>query len=189
MNSKNQSTLMKVVSVIIFLLVIVLVVGLVLKYTSVGEQLKDLANTEFRVEYDGKGYDGEDNVITLPTNGQAKFKVKGVDSYKVKITPNVTDETDFTYEIGDSVYAFSHADLAKVFISDDSIANGYFTIDCSQDLTIEGVLSKLHNSAEVSLNGKVDYPYRLTFTNGDKVVSFVFVVEIKVDLSDSNLVY
>ena len=59
MSGKKKSKFMSVISVIVFFLVIVLAVGLIVKYTKAGDKVKDLFNPAFRVEYDGKDYDNK----------------------------------------------------------------------------------------------------------------------------------
>lgn len=189
MSGKKKSGLSSVITVIIFLLVVVLAVGLIFKHTKAGDKIKDLVNPAFRVEYGGVDYSGGNNAVALPKDGQAQFKIKGVKIYKVRVTPNVTPETDFSYDIGNEVYTFGQTDLTNFFITDDSIKNGYFIIDCSQDLTLESVLSKIHGGAEIKLNGSVDFPYLLTFSGGTKTISFIFGGEVKINLSESNIVF
>ncbi len=179
----------KTILTAVILLVIVLAVVLAFKYTTAGDKIKDLFNPAFRVEYDGKDYDGENNLIVLPTKGQARFKVKGAESYKVTITPNVTPETDFTYEIGNTVYSYSQAALSKVFISNDSIKNGSFYLNCLADYSLESVLSKLHDGEKVVLNGSIKNPYLLTFTSDNKTVSFVISSVPIIRLSENNLFF
>ena len=157
------------------LLVIVLAVWLVFKYTKAVDKIKDLFNPAFRVEYDGNDYDGDDNIIVLPAKGQVQFKVKGAESYKVTITPNVTPETDFTYEVGDTVYKYSQAVLSK-----DLTCDNY---------SLESVLSQLHGGEKVILNGSVKYPYLLTFTADNKTVAFVLSPVPIVRLSESNIFF
>lgn len=189
MNGKKKSNFIEIVTVIVYLLVIVLAVGLVFKYTKAGDKIEDLINPAFRVEYDGVNYSGENNVITLPNDGQAQFKIKGTASYKVTLRSNVTPETDFTYEIGNTVYNFSQADLSKVFIGNDSIKNGDFYLNCLEDYFLESVLSKVHDGAEIKLNGCISYPYLLTFGNGTQTVSFLFGSNVRIELSESIIVF
>ena len=170
------------------LLVIVLAVWLVFKYTKAVDKIKDLFNPAFRVEYDGNDYDGDDNIIVLPAKGQAQFKVKGAESYKVTITPNVTPETDFTYEVGDTLYKYSQAALSKVFINNDNVKNGSFYLTCD-NYSLESVLSQLHGGGKVVLNGSVKYPYLLTFTADNKTVAFVLSPVPIVRLSESNIFF
>ncbi len=189
MSGKRKSKFMSALSVLIMLLVIALAVGLVFKYTKAGDKIKDIVDPAFRVEYDGKDYDGENNVIALPTKGQAQFKVKGAESYKVSITPNVTSETDFTYEIGNTIYSYGQADLSNVFISNDSIKNGSFYLNCLADYSLESVLSKIHGGAEIVLNGEIECPYLLVFTANNNVISFMFNGEIRIDLSETEIIF
>lgn len=189
MNGKKKSVFNSVLSIVIVLLVVVLAVGLIFKFTKAGDKIKDLVNPAFRVEYGGKDFTGKDNKLLLPTNGQAEFIVKGVDSYKVSLTPNVTPETDFTYEVGDTIYNFSQADLSKVFIGNESIKNGSFYLECVEDYSIESVLSKIHGGAEIVLNGEISCPYLLSFTSNNVTVSFAFNDVIQVILSESHIIF
>lgn len=188
MSGKKKAILMFAVS-IVALVVIVLAVFNVFKYTKAGDKIKDLINPAFRVEYGGNDYNGDDNLIALPTEGQAKFTVKGAESYKVTITPNVTPETDFTYEIGNTVYSFSQAALSKVFINNDSVKNGNFYLNCVDNYSLESVLSKLHGGGKVVLNGGLQYPYLLTFSTGSKEIKFLFGIEIDIALSESKIIF
>lgn len=189
MNGRKKSNFIETVTVIVYLLVIVLAVGLVLKYTKAGDKIEDLLNPAFRVEYDGADYSGENNVITLPNDGQARFKVKGTASYKVTLMSNVTPETDFTYEVGNTVYNFSQADLGKVFLGTDNVKNGDFYLNCLADYSLESVLSKIHDGAKVKLNVGIALPYELTFSDGTETVSFLFGDNITIDLSEHAILF
>lgn len=172
MYGKKKSALSSLFTFIITLLVIILAVGVVFKYTKAGDKIKEWLNPAFCVEYDGEKYDGNNNIIALPTSGQARFKVKGAESYKVILQPNVTPETDFTYEIGNTVYRYSQADLSKLFIGGDNVKAGDFYLNCLDNYSLESVLSKIHNGAEIKLNGTVKNPYLLTFSADGKTITF-----------------
>lgn len=187
MYGKKKSALSSLLRFIIMFLVIILTVGAVFKYTNAGDKIKDLFNPTFRVEYDGKNYVSEINAIVLPQKGQAQFKVKGAESYKVTLQPNVTPETDFTYEIGNTVYSYSQVDLSKVF--EMSTKNGSFYINCLNDYSLENVLSKLHSGAKIKLNGNIEIPYKLTFKADNTEISFIFNGRLCVDLSESNIIF
>lgn len=189
MGGKKKSSFKSLISVIVFLLVIVLAVGLIFRYTKAGNKIKDYINPAFRVEYDGKDYDGGNNVIVLPTKGQAQFKVKGAQSYKVTLSPNVTSETDFTYEIGNTVYYYSQVDLSQAFINSDSIKNGSFYLNCDENYSLENVLSKIHGGEKVVLNGSVKYPYLLKFVMENKTVAFELSTIPEIRLSESNIIF
>lgn len=190
MNGRKQSKSKSALSFVLIFLVIVLAVGLVFRFTNAGDKIKDLTNLAFRVEYNGENYTGQDNMILLPTQGQVQFKVKGAESYKVKITPNVTEETNFTYNVGDDVYSFSQADISKVFLTGNYIQNGNLILTCSESYALESVLSKLHGGAEITLNGSLEYPYLLTFTDGDgKTITFALGQFLTVTLSPDHIVF
>ncbi len=186
MSGKKKSTFKSVLTVIITLLLIILAVGFIFKYTKAGDKIKDLFNPAFRIECNGKDYDGENNVIALSPKGQAQFKVKGVESYKIMLTPNVTSETDFEYEVNGGLYRYSQADLSKVFTS--GVKDGYFYINCIADYSLENVLSTIHGG-EVVLNVKIECPYLLTFTSDNKTVKFAICAVLSLDLSDNNIVF
>ena len=187
MYGKKKTALSSLLTFIITSLVIILAVGVVFKYTKAGDKIKDLFNPAFRIEYDGKNYVSEINVIALPNKGQAQFKVKGAESYKVMLQPNVTPETDFTYEIGNTVYSYSQVDLSKVF--EIGTKNGSFYINCLNDYSLESVLSKLHGGAKIKLNGNIEIPYKLTFTAANTAISFIFNGKLRVDLSEIKIVF
>lgn len=189
MSGRKKSSLNSAVALLVYLLAIVLVVGLVCKYTGAGDKIDDLLNPAFRVEYNGADYSGENNVICLPNDGQARFKVKGAESYKATLKPHVTPETDFTYEIGNTVYSFSQADLGKAFLGTDNVKNGDFYLNCLADYSLESVLSKIHDGAKVKLNVGIALPYELTFSDGTETVSFLFGDNITIDLSEHAILF
>lgn len=189
MSGKKKQVLSSVITVIVSLLVIVLAVGLIFKYTKAGEKIEDLINPVFRVEYNNYKYSDGLNAVDLPDEGYARFKVRGTEFYSIRVTSYVTPETDFTYEIGNTVYTFGKADFTKLFVSDSSIQDGYFLIDCSQDFSIESMLSKLHDGAEIKLNGNAEFPYMITFSGKGKAVKFIFGGKRTFRLSDSNIIF
>lgn len=189
MSGKKKSSFISAVALLVSLLMIALAVGLVFNYTKASEKIEDLLKPAFCVKYDGKDYNGEDNAITLPSNGKARFKVTGADRYTVTLTSNVTYETDFLYEVGDTVSYFSKADLSKAFIGNDSTKNGDFYLNCLEDYSLESVLSKVHDGAEIKLNGGVSSPYLLIFSDGIETVSFTFGYNVKIVLSENVIIF
>lgn len=187
MYGKRKSIFKSLLTAVVILLVIALAVGLIFKYTKAGDRIRDLVNPAFRIEYDGKNYEGKNNVIALPAEGQARFKVKGAESYKVMLTPNVTSETDFEYETNDGLYRYSQTDLSKVFTY--TVKNGILYFNCLEDYSLESVLSKLHGGADIKLSDNLECPYRLTFMADNTTVSFVFSCEIRIVLPNNNIVF
>lgn len=114
MTGKKNSKLLTIVTVILSLAVAAIVVGAVLKYTKFGNDIIDVLNPQFRVEYNGVTYTGEGNEIALLKDGLAKFTVKGTNGYSLEIVPNVTTETDFTYTVDGQDYVYSKEKLTSV---------------------------------------------------------------------------
>ena len=187
MSGKKKQVLSSVITVIVSLLVIVLAVGLIFKYTKAGEKIEDLINPAFRVEYNNYKYSDGLNAVDLPDEGYARFKVRGTEFYSIRVTSYVTPETDFTYEIGNTVYSYSQVDLSKVF--EIGTKNGSFYINCLNDYSLESVLSKLHGGAKIKLNGNIEIPYKLTFTADNTAISFIFNGKLRVDLSEIEIVF
>lgn len=189
MRGRKKSIVSSIVSVVGVLLLLALIIGLIYKYTDIGDKIKDLFDPTFRIEYDGTNYTDR-NRIALPTSGEACFKVKGVDGCRITVLPNVTDETDFTYEVGEKVYKFSQTDLSRLFVGENSVRDGGFYIKCFADYSLESVLSQLYDGAEVKVNGDMDYPYLLTFKTDGAEVSFeISAFGTRLTLSDSNVIF
>lgn len=187
MNGRKYSILKSVLSVFLVLLLVVLAVGVLFKYTD----LKDINNTEFRVEYNGKKYykSDTDYVVELPSSGQVKFSVKGCDSYKFKFSTNVSDTTDFSYSVDGKKYNFSTADITSAFLQGEYIQNGDFIVSCFNDYSIKNVLSKIYDGNIDVDNVELDNPYRLTFLNlNDEAINFIFggsfMAEIELDITE-----
>ena len=67
MSGKKKQVLSSVITVIVSLLVIVLAVGLIFKYTKAGEKIEDLINPAFRVEYNNYKYSDGLMLLIYPT--------------------------------------------------------------------------------------------------------------------------
>ncbi len=151
------------------------------------DKVKDKLDTTFRVEYNDEVYTGEENKLTLPQSGTATFTVKGVDSYTVKVLANVDSSTDFSYTVNGDTYWFSQVDLNKAL--NGSVSNGAYVIDCEQDLSVKGLLTRYHENAEVVVDEPSIYPYLLVFENGDEKITFALSGRTTVILSHDKLVF
>lgn len=177
--SKRKSILKRVVIAILVLLLLALIFGAIYKFTDIGDKITDLFDTDFRVVLDGVTYKGDGNKIALRVNEQARFDIKGANGYKVTITPNITDRTDFVYTVDGVYYNYSEAPISKLFLSEKNCESDYFVFNAIDDYSIESTLSKLYDGKTVevdtSLIGKdtFNYPYLLTITSKDKTVQFL----------------
>lgn len=187
--SKRKSKISNLIIVLVVLLVLALVVGLLFKFTRIGNVLTDLFDTSFRVEYRGINYKGDNNSIYLRTDEQARFNVKSVDNYKVTIKPNVTAENDFTYTVDGVPYKYSETNLANVFLSEDNAQVGYFTLNEMDDYSIESVLSKLYEGKTVLVYDDIVNPYLLTVTSNGVTITFELFVYIDIVLDSEHVVF
>lgn len=182
-NSKKSSLI-----AIVVLLVLVLVVGLILAFTSLGEDVGYLLDTRFYVEYNGVKYTGKDNKILLSANEQPNFKVYTLNSYKVSVSPNVTSLNDFVYTVDDVRYRFSETNLTSVFVSEINLKVGRFTLNAIDDYSIKNVLSKVYAEKTVVVEDDLAFPYLLTITSGDSKVQFLVGVVKGVELDKPDIV-
>ncbi len=171
MSGKKKSKFVTALTVLLFLLLIVAAVGAIIKFTKVGDKVTDIVNPVFRVEYNGVAYTGDDNKIGLPQDGKIKFEIKCTNGFKVKVTPNVTDKTDFTYTVNEREYSYGDEDLSGLIVKTENIYGDCFYIDCTQNFRLDNLLSNIWGGEKVTLNGTVQYPYLLTVTgsNGESV--------------------
>ena len=171
--SKRKSKLSSLIIAVVALLVLAFVVGVIVKFTRIGDDLTDLFDTSFRVEYNGVNYKGENNEIYLKNNEQARFEVKSVNGYSVVVKPNVTSQTDFTYTVDGVSYKYSETNLTKAFCTQDNFQSGYFKLNAFENYSLESVLSKLYEGKTVVVYGGVSDPYLLSVISGDITISFV----------------
>ncbi len=193
MYGKRKSKFVTALTVLLFLLLIALAVGAIVKFTKVGDKVVDIVNPVFRVELNGVSYTGNDNKIVLPDDGKVKFEIKCTNGFKVNVTPNVTDATNFTYTVNGQEYLYGDEDLSGIIVKNDDIYGDCFYIDCSQSFKLEDILSRVWGGEQVILNGAVTYPYLLTITsNSGEIVTIAigrpeFVTDLT--LSDSNILF
>lgn len=162
MTKQKKSKIVNLISLFLLLLLLVGGIGAICHFAGISkEDITDLVNPAFRVEYDGKVYktDTENNVVALPTNSQARFEVKGVKGYTVAVVPNVTDETDFTYLINGKTYPYSGENLALAF--DINYYDGAFAVVLGDDFSLEYVLSRLWgtDTDTVTVGEHGDFPF------------------------------
>lgn len=187
----KKSAVIKFIVAILFLTLIVGGVAAVLKFTKLGDNLNDIINPVFRVEFNGISYTGSNNTFVLPQEGRLKFDVKCTSSYKLKVTPNVTAETDFTYTVKGRIYNFGDEDLTGYIVADDDIYGECFYIDCTKDYTLKGVLSRIWGDAGITLNGDVQYPYKLTVISdsGEEVTILLSPYVLSVTLNPDHIIF
>ena len=176
--SRRKSKLSRLLTGLFALLVLALVIGAICKFTQVDDEIIDLFNPTFRVEFNGVDYTGDNNIITLTPNEQARFDVKSINGYKISVTPNVTADTDFTYTVDGVLYKYSETNLAKAFLAEDNIQAGYFTLNVLRDYSLESVLSKVYEGQTVLVDSNLVNPYLLTITSNEQKIQFVICIGV-----------
>ncbi len=161
-----------------------LAVGLIIKYTDIKDKVTEFVNPTFCIEYNGVTYTGDNNKLTLPLSGQAKFTVKNGGSYTVDVSPN-KNEPDFNYTVNGNTYSFHDENLSNTIVKRSNIFSDNFIIDCSERFYVIDVLKTIWGDEEIEAHCTMQYPYLLTVTSADgKTVSF----EIVQTLSASEIV-
>lgn len=179
MAKQKKSKFVSVITWLLLLLLLIGCIGLILHFLGIGkDDITDIINPTFRVEYDGNVYKADtENVLALPESGQARFEIKNCESCTVKVLPNVTDETDFTFTADGNERKYSDvSDLTAVFIQTNNVYGEYFIIDCDNDYSLESVLSSALGADSVVIPvAEITDPYKLVVTSSDgEVIEILF---------------
>lgn len=154
----------KMISNLIVLIFSLLVLGLIFSLTF---NFVDGWNA-FKIEYNGKIYQGENNELILPKEGKVKIQVKGANGYEVEILPNVTEETDFMFYADDYSFPFSVHEFDSAFLGADDLNASCFYINCNKDYSLKTVLSEQYGGANIVLPDSVPaFPYKMVVTSSD----------------------
>lgn len=195
MAKQKNNKFLNFLTTLIVLFLLIGIIGAIVYFTGIGKSITGQFG-EFRVAYDGQTYKQADteNVLSVSNTGLARFDVGGTDNYTVKIVPNVTDETDFTYTVGDNTYYFGgESDLTYCFAIE--AYEGYFVIDCDNDYSVTGILSHVWGSDDISVDGALpSHPYKMVVSNssGGRIeleLCFVSDEDISITLSQTQIVF
>ena len=185
----KKNKFLSVVAVVAVVIVIFLAIGGLARCNSVKDKVNEIISPSFSVEFDGKKYKGDENYICLPNKGKAIFNVRNGGDYRVEVLPNVTDETDFNYTVGDKVYPYSGENLTTAFIDNKQIFSDKFFIDCSQNMSLRSVLSRIWGGAEITVTAPIGvcfYKLVVTSSNGE-TVTLLFRAVPTVVLSETSI--
>ena len=96
--------------------------------------------------------------------------------FKVKIVPNVTEDTKFEFEVDDVIYSYAGVkDLTRAF--NIRQYDTYFTLILSNDSTVYGILSSLYSGKTVTLPENFDNSkayYTLIVSSYNEIVEYRF---------------
>lgn len=157
----KRKTKKSFLTIFIMVLVLVLVVG----FLNINSQNFDDAN--FCVEYKDKTFSERGKSISLPCEDKAVFYVKNCDSFTVKVVPNYLLDEDINYYVNNEEFSFFEEKDFTYYFDITITANG-FSINCDNDLSLVGVLSRLWGDVEVVCDTNVEYPFLLVVSNGQE---------------------
>lgn len=195
MANKKKHTVIGIVSIVVAVLAVLLLVGIVLRFTNNGsEKFKT-----FYVERDGAKLLSSKSSMDVENGKDYRFDVKytfGILSgssreYTAKVIPN--PDADFEFTAGDEIYTWQDVDLSSVFeLKKDTT---FFTVSIPNELTLLRLLEALYPSREITFdaatlpdgklysvivssdNGKVSYQIDFDIEGG----SYVKVKDILLD--------
>ena len=167
-----------IISGILFVLIIALAVGLILRYKNGFHDLGRIGpndNPAFGVELDGEAL-SDSSVITLERNEATRFDVtqKG---FRVKVVQCVSNISDFEFTVNDLVYLFSmEPDFTAAF--DIELFDTYFTVTSTKDM--RQILLELYPGSAVTIPDinyadEVCFALILTSADGAKTVTIPFL--------------
>lgn len=193
MARQKKSKIASVITWLVLLLLLIGAIGAIVRLSGIGkDDITDMIKPTFRVEYDEKSYtvDNQNSVVLLKGN-EAEFAVKNGNKFSVRVLPNVTEETDFTYTVNGKTYLYSgEKDLTEAF--GIKIFENTFVIDMSRDYSLENVLSKVWGGETVTVGEHGSFPYyKLVVTSSDgKTVEMVLQFDVsKVVLTPDIIVF
>ena len=166
--------IVKILSFLILIVIFVCVIGVIFKFTGVGQDIEGLF-APFSVEFNGKRYLPTDDLppsIVLPRGKEVRFDVSGMQGYSVVVTPNIPETGHYTYSVdGISLSLTAEINLTKVFVSAENVHSNYFTINALDSLYLKNVMSILYGGKEVVIDNW-NISYLLTVRSGNERIQF-----------------
>lgn len=155
MANKKKSTVIGVVSAIVAILLAVLLIGLILKFTNGGSE--DFKT--FYVERDGVKLLSAKNDMDVESGKEYRFDVKytfggfsaSPRDYSVKVVPN--PDVDFEFMADNEIYTWQEAELETAFSLKKEAT--FFTVTVPEDLTLVTLLKALYPQKEISFDAAV----------------------------------
>ena len=149
----------------------------------------------FTVTYGDTVYSADsENKLILPLEGQAIFKVNNLTGYTVTVKPNVDRQNDVVYSVDGQTYNLSEEkNLTAIFFDTDDVKTEYFTLDCTKDLSLIGVLASVWNVGKdkIVCQNIVEYPFKIvvTATNGESIEIEITQTVFSIRLDPDNIAF
>ena len=191
---KGKSTVGKVIS---YILVILLVIGLIGFFALFTNNFTDDFKT-FYIEYDGEWIISNKSEYVFETDKGLRFDCKYtfVDmskdeplGFNVKVIPNITDETNFDFTVDNQMYAYiGEKDLTAAF--DIQLYDRYFTLNIPKSTSMQTVLGKIYDGKNVEIVDELNsdqYYYTLCISSYNEKVSYMINFKFSVGVTGIEL--
>ena len=173
--SKKRNNSADIVVAILSLLFVVAIVAFVFKFTNgLNEDLKT-----FYIEHNGKQIVATDSQMTFDTESEHRFDCKYIsnpdnNTFNLKVVPNVTEETDFSYTVDGKSHKWSEVEDLTSCFNLDKQAN-YFIISFPANFSMQDVLSSLYPESQVVISDTLSfyqYYYTLHVSNYNEKINY-----------------
>lgn len=173
--SKKYNNATNIIVAILSILLVVAIVGFVFKFTNgLNEDLKT-----FYIEHNGKQIVATDSKMTFDTESEHRFDCKYIsnpddNTFNLKVVPNVTEETDFSYTVDGESHKWSEVEDLTSCFNLDKQAN-YFIVSFPADFSMQGVLNSLYPESQVVISDTLSlyqYYYTLHVSNYNEKINY-----------------
>lgn len=180
MSNKKKNTGKSILSVVVWLLLVALLLGVVGFFARFTNNFTSGFST-FYVEFGDKQITNDKDSYVFEKDSEYRFDVgyslaflnkDGKNGFSVQVLPNITDETNFEFTADDERYLYSDIkDLTACF--NVRCYDSYFTLTADKDLP--AIIQSLHQDKALStipttIDGGKDY-FLLVISNEDNSTS------------------
>ncbi len=187
--ARRKNNLTNFITWLLLLLLLACGIGAVIRYSGVTkDDITDLVKPTFRIECNKQVFrTNTENVFTIPKSGQARFDIKNCENCTVKVLPNVTSETDFTFIVAGKDRKYTEVgELTSAFIKTNNVYGDYFVIDFDEDYKIQSVLSRFYGTNEIILPEGCNPSYKVVVSSGAEKIEIILCFDVeKIELPES----
>ncbi len=190
--ARRKNNLINFITWLLLLLLLACCVGAVIRYSGITkDDITDLVKPTFRIECEGQVFKTDtENVYVMPVFGQARFDIKNSERCTVKVLPNVTKETDFTFTVAGKEQKYSEVgDLTAVFLKTNNVYGDYFVIDFGEDYKIQSVLSRFYGTNEIILPEGCNPSYKLVVSSGAEKIEIILCFDVETIVLPESIVF
>lgn len=184
MREKNTNLVNLIVG-LLSILFLVAFVGFIFKFTNgFNEDLKT-----FYIEHNGKQIVATDSQMMFDTEIEYRFDCKYIsnldnNTFNLKVVPNVTEETDFSYTVDGKSHKWSEVEDLTSCFNLNKQAN-YFIVSFPAYFSMQGVLNSLYPESQVVISDTLSlyqYYYTLHVSNYNEKINYY--IDFNVGVAD-----